>query len=128
MENTEAKSRTEHTELSTVLSVNKEHVTPDPFKMEKFDKKVRCRIEVQPGDQVYIGRTPRRLRHLESGITGPLSGYSVGLQETVTEVSRKLLPRATSPYTPQSLTESTVTVDKLGVAITVSFDPVTERP
>lgn len=92
------------------------------------DKQARFRIEVQPGDKIYIDRPPGRVQRPESGTTDPLTVYSDNLEETVTEGSCKLLPRTTGPYTVQSVTGNTATIDNDGLAVPVSLDRATKMP
>lgn len=79
-----------------------------------------------PGDQVHIDRPPRREQRPESAATDPLTVYSHDFDEKAREESRKLLSCTTGPYTVRFATESTVTLDKEGIAIPVSLDRVTK--
>ena len=79
---------------------------------EDFDRKVRFRISLQPGDYVFVDRPPR-------------TATDSGTEDTTT---RKLLPRATGPFEVKSASEDTVTVEQDGLLNTISIDRVTKVP
>lgn len=89
-----------------------EHTAAQRRYQDDFFKKARFRIEVQACDQVRIDRLARKLPHPESDNTSSLTEYGEYLREAAKDGSRKPLPRTTDPYTVQSVTNWTVTIDK----------------
>lgn len=84
--------------------------------------KVPFLAELRPSNLVYINRPPQRLRHPESVSTDPLTGNSHSLEKQEYRLEPRAAIYATGPYTAQSVTESSVTVDKDRVAIPVSLE------
>lgn len=85
-------------------------------------------VEVQPGDQVYTDRWPRRVQLPESEITDQLTECSYILEEMFTNGSSKVLPRTMRPYIVRFATENTVTFNNHEVIIPVILDRVTKIP
>lgn len=81
---------------------------------------------MQSGDQVYIDGPAWRVQRPENKTTDPLTGCSKNLENTVTKGSRRLLSRTTGPYIVQSVTESTVIIDKDEVITPVRVNRVTK--
>lgn len=95
------------------------------MKKERFEKKVRFNIEVQPGNQAYTALIPRRAQCPESGKLKALTSFSANSDLTGTEESRKLIPRTTGPDSEEVVTESTVTIGTERTAFFVSPDFLT---
>lgn len=86
-----------------------------------FDEKARFWIEIQPDDQVYIDRPPRRVQCPESKTIDQVGRYSDNLEQPALTGSPKLFFLTTSLCIVRSITKSTVTTDKDEVAIPESL-------
>ena len=87
---------------------------------DDFDKKVRFRPVLHPGDEVFIDRPPQ----------GALASDKEDLvvDDYIERVSKKLLMKSHGPYKLVSVTERNVMVQADGLLRNVSIDRITKKP